>query len=128
MARRGPVPQKRPATCRAVALDQSWLPVLVSRGPPRADSRQVLPYRLRQGVVGTQDAFAVGQGLLVERQRVFEAARRVIGGGEVAACGQCVGVVAALGAFPAGQGLVGERECVLDPPRRVVGIGEVASW
>ena len=46
-------------------------------------------------MVGAQDALAVGQGLLVQGDRLGGAARRLVGDGEVVARGQGVWVVRA---------------------------------
>ena len=50
-------------------------------------------------MVRAQDAFAGGQGLLVQGDRLIEAARVPVGDGEVVARGQGVGMVRAPDAF-----------------------------
>ena len=57
-------------------------------------------------MVRAQDAFAVGQGLLVQGDRLVGAARGLVGEGEVVARGQGIGVVRAQDAFAGGQGLL----------------------
>ena len=65
------------------------------------------------GVVGSQDAQAVGQGLLEQVDGLVESARGPVGGGEVVARGQGAGVVGAQGLIEevhgVGQGQGGLR-------------------
>ena len=55
-------------------------------------------------MVGAEDPLAVGQGLLVQGDRLGGPARRLVGVGEVVPRGQGVGVVGAEDPLAVGQG------------------------
>ena len=62
-------------------------------------------------MVGSQDASAVFEGLLVQGDGLVEPARCLVGAGEVVACGQGAGVIGAQGvARPCNRISKGKRQ------------------
>ena len=68
------------------------------------------------GVVWAQDAFAGGQGLFVQGDRLIEAPRVPVGDGEVVPRLQDVGVVRAQDAFAGGQSLFVQGARLIEAP------------
>ena len=77
------------------------------------------------GWSGAQDALAVGQGPLVQRDRLGGPARGPVGQGEVVPGVQGVGVVRAQDPLAVGQGPLVQRNRLGDPARVLVSAGEV---
>ena len=86
---------------------------------------EVVPRGQGVGVVLAEHPLPVGQGLLVQRDRLGGPARRLVGVGEVVPRGQGVGVVWAEHPLPVGQGLLVQRDRLGGPARVPVGGGEV---
>ena len=76
-------------------------------------------------MVRAQDPLAVGQGPLVQRDRLGGPARGLVGEGEVVPGGQGVGVVRAQDPLAVGQGPLVQRDRLGGPARVPVGDGEV---
>ena len=78
------------------------------------------------GVVGPQDAQAVGQVPLEQADGLIEPARGLVGTGEVVAEGEGVGVVGPQDALTVGQSPLVQGDGLVESARGLVGAGEAA--
>jgi len=78
-------------------------------------------------VVGTQNAPAVFEVLLVQVDGLVESARGFVGGGEVVAGPQDVRMVGAKNTSPVSEALFEQVDGLVEPARGVVGAGEVIA-
>ena len=78
-------------------------------------------------MLGAEHPLAVGEQRLVDRDRVVNTARRLVGSGEVVAGRERVGVLGAQDPLAVGEQRLEDRDRVVDAPRRLVGAGEVVA-
>ena len=78
-------------------------------------------------MVWIQNAFAIGQVLLVQGDGLLESTRGLVGEGEVISRGQGVGVVGPQDAQTVGQVLLVQIDGLLESARGPVSVGEVIS-
>ena len=77
--------------------------------------------------MGSQDAGAVFEVLLVLGDGIVEPARGLVGVGEVVACGEGVGVVGSQDAGAVLEGLLVQGDGLIEPAGILVGAGEVVA-
>ena len=89
------------------------------------DACEIAPGRRCIGVVGAQDAFAVGEGSLVQRDCLGRSARRLIGAIRSSPGRERIRVIAAKDPQGVGDGSLEQRDGAAKVPGRLIGAGEV---